>query len=491
MMEQNYSIDDLLDIVEGRKRFPASEAAAVPIRKIPTTEITADTINVKPVEIPQTENPPVTPTGNFARDAYNKVLNPNIYDKMRYEEVAKDEIKGADDSEALMKKMLRNQIQMANTEPTKFEAEDIDLAGLMERYGNEEKESSKAYSPDMVSQLIYALGPAALGMAFGGNEGASAAVSAQGVGNKMMEKEFEAASKKQAMQKLSSGSKLRGIADIIKAKNDIAEKKSKSEYDVEKLKFDKYKDAVSTAMTMYDKKLVSRNKFLDLMNDAQKQINTFSGKGIDKTIEGEEKALDRASMEKRAKEMAKAGMMRQQNPTEGERKAASLYGTYRQAMDQYKSFIKESGGKLPSEKSKAYDYYKNLLLSADGNSAAGVILKSLQDIPADVQRQLSLELAIVDPIMRERTGAAATVSEFAMFHNNYFSRRGTSEKDKAARMARLEQEGENLKGHAGRAPLPQQVKVDFKEEKPPPKPTVKQIGGKTYIFKDGKWKPQN
>lgn len=464
---EDYSLDSLLEVLEGKKRFPAIES---PIQREQVVEVQDEAMSSKPKLIPRTKEVPSTDLSKFAREAYNEALVPNIADKDMMENLAEKAYEKQQVTEDILKRLMRNQLAKTEGGPSPFKAEDIDIETLLKSYGEEQRSADKPYQGSLSSQLIYALGPAALGLATGDSAGAYAAADTQTLGQKLLERDREAAMTKKTAEKLTGGTKLKAIADLVKAKNEMSKEEAASELNVEKFKQDQFKQAVDIASELYKQGAISKEKFIDRIEKAQNEINQMQQKGIGEILDTEQKALDNVAMEQRAKISAKAVKTKQERPTESEKKFASVASALSQAEEAYQRYLKSVNGVAVSTKDPAYNTYREAIEKGSARNVLSFVLQKFPDGPA--RRQIQAEIKWIAAKLRGDSGAAINADEYVSEAAQHFPSfkddpETIAEKD-AARMQVLNQAKEN----AGRAKVvptvkPREIPKEKEKEKQP------------------------
>jgi hypothetical protein len=363
-----------------------------------------------------------------------------------------------------MKRLLRNQLAKEQSAPSPYKSEDIDVAALLAKYGNEQMPEQKESGQSLATSLIYALGPAALSGLSGDSAGASAGVEAQKLSDRMLEQDAKNRSQKQAMTRLSSGTRLKAIADLANAKNKGLEAEATSELNVAKFKQEMFKEAVDMATKMYERGDIKREKLYETIFNVQKEINGLNKEGINKVLEQEQKQLDRDSGLEKAKINASAMKARQQQPTESERKNANIAAALRQGEEAYQRYLKSVGGKPISLTDPAYDNYKSVIEKGDPNTLMSVILSKIPEGPA--RRQMQAEIKWTAAKLRGDSGAAINAGEFIQENAAHFPRRNDDPETIAEKDAARQQVLSSMTLNAGRAPIAKTVQP---KEVPQPK----------------------
>lgn len=446
-----------MDPVEIPGAGPAAPVSAPMTPQVqPLNVIKSD---MTPEPIVRVQEQPVTPLGEFIRENRNKSINADIDYMVGRQEQELEASKDVDAGKKMLLEQYNNPVQL----PEKQSGADAEIASLQKQY----EELQRPSSPDMTTELINALGPALLAIGFGGGGNAAAAQGgvssfAQGQTNSQNNAKIQAEERRAKI--LAGAKRLEGAAALKKAELDGRSSDFKNNLDLRKLQIDLAKSYMDAGM--------DREKaFIQSADEIKKLSSQNNQLGINSVADTENKALDRLSREeiaalnaKSAEERAKiAGKAKTAAPKPSnadERKSAAFYGALKQATTQYDDLIKKSGGKLPSETMQTFDKAMQVIGGQQGTTLMGEAFKALPGwVTPDVRQQISNEFAVVDAVLRPKTGAAITVQEYLSKSQELFPRRGDSPEEKARKRARIEQEMINLSGQAGRAPLPEQAVV--------------------------------
>jgi len=356
MDNYNY-LDEMLDLLEGRRK-PASDLPKADFKPQPVTQIESTPLEISNPPIQRFEETPSTPLGEFSRKNYNLVIDDNMATREKIDKGYDKAVENRESSRDMLAKAAALQLARADEEPT-------DSTKLLELYNKQGQ--SAAAEPDMVTSLINAFGPGLLGMATGGYAGYDAAAATQKYADQAQGKELDRVAKLRAAQELGAGKKLEGISSL-----------AKQELEVERFKNEKLKNATDNLKYLYDKGIVNEQQFRDGLINLQKEVSGSNIKGIDKTIDVENKAMDRNTDIEKAKIGAEATKARARigvsKPTEGMYNNAATYSTLTQAEKQYEKFVADNGGVPPSVKTKLYDTFKSLSESSGGITLMGEIL---------------------------------------------------------------------------------------------------------------------
>lgn len=468
-------------------------------------------------EMTESERGPIIPvgdlpeskTGEFARVNYNENLLNDKSSRDLYESERGE-------SKALLDKYLKS---MGDTKGgledkvgahfTPRRENKIDAQALLEEAQKTLKEADvkEGDKGDLISYMISAFGPGLMGMAVGGQAGYEGGGKGGDQSLKYYQDSLKQKQDKRKETRDSASKQIEAIGKLQEGEGKRIEAEEKSKLDRARLTLDMMKTsghfdekAIAVAQNQY-------NQMLGAEKAADQRTSQNMVRGIDKTLEQEQKDLDRnfkadeSKLQRendlaRSKEISKrpAKFAQAKPPTEGERKASSTYGMMANAENEFQNFSQENKV-LPSTKNSFTDFFSSLQqVQSPERVFMGTILGQIKD--PKLKRQLEIETTWLAPKLRAESGAAISVSEYLMERPIYFPRQGDTPQIIAEKAVARKQSLEGKKAEAGRAPLTQpltQVRAPHQEIKPKPASKkvgdVKKVQGIEYRWDGQLWQP--
>lgn len=313
---------------------------------------------------------------------------------------------------------------------------------------------------DMTTELILNLGPALGGM-FLGEAGALAAPTAFKQSREIYEGQRKEQIERVKLLKENSEKNLKALIDAKKSGQEAFDKTQERE-----LKKAQYELEGGKALAQQSAQELDRTeqRLLNLNIEIARQRGqgaTDIGK-----MEHEDRKLLEA--EKRAKMMAGLAQQRINQPSEGERKAASALSTIRRANQSLEEIGGPNQDQFPSLKDPMFGIKSSIL---SGRMTMGEFIESQIKDPA-TRRQLQAEADWVAAKLRRESGAAISVGEFKAEGNRYFPRDGDTPEVIAEKAAARKQVELGLEQEAGRATPPPLAPTPKYKSAEPKKPAI-------------------
>lgn len=453
-----------------------------------------------------------SPLGDSARKNYNMLLQENYGDLDKLEKSAADsqsrladtrskvskradEVQGmAKDSYGRLKskedqgdKILLAMARRVNA-PIDLPTTDseYDASAFQKALKNQMDEIQKG--PQDVSEfdkMLAGLGPVLVGLLAGGNAGMDAMKISSGEMDrvrKLMADERKAKIESAGKQLEGTGKLLHAEAEMNKAK--MAQAKDKEEIQRNRMNDFRaeHKDMTQVQKDFFTNVLSHDENFQKALLDGDeksameairnvraqmKETNSIAQGGVKGFVGAEQKVLDNAAAEKRAKIAADAAEKRAEQaraekpPTEGQTNSANAYTSMTKAQQAYDRMLKDT--KVPpSMSSTFYDTQKTLFENAKPGMLMGDLMKQVPD--ASMRRQIQAELDWLAPHLRKVSGAAISPAEYIAEGNRFFPRKGDDGKTVAEKEASRKQTVENYHLGAGRAPIAPIQQPDYKSQ---------------------------
>lgn len=442
----DYNLNDLVQMLEQKKRFPASEE--VPVQK-------GQPIVIESAPLVETEEPikamadesgkqlaPKTDLGDYVRQNFNQEIlrqRPNTENlQLEAEESAK---RKAMSRGGAGKAWLMSYEKMLN--PALPQYKKPDFANIRDERERTLKEIKNAKAPETegVADYIYALGPAVLGMATGNSAGASAAKETQTQTQKLAAAAKEGSRKSRQSALEMAIKKLDGLGKLQEGEGKLAETEFKTALDTAKLKDSQINDFLKLSTDLFGKDSQESKWAQEAAERSRKSESDAIQKGIVESVKPD-MAADNNAARVRSSGMGKP-------PTQAELQAASRFGRAQKA-EQELDALGVNGMQYPALNDSLFP------TKVEISSGEGITNNLLQNQIKDpkVRAAVQAEMDWGMNFLRDETGAAIAKGELPKELNKYFPRKGDDNKTVAAKASSRRQVVDGLRTQAGRAQLP-------------------------------------